>query len=226
MDPAPGNQVQRFWRTWLGVLVGGILAASLPGAPPSEAQPLTTARQVRSLTREEANRHYPVVLRGVVTFRNKDGFFLHDGTEAVFTDEPALADRINPGDFVELAGSTALPDFAPQVNGNRVTVLGAAPLPVPLRPTFEQMVSSELDSQWIEIEGIVHAARLDEGNPAVEVLVSGGNVLARVRSMTSDAAAHLVDSRVRIRGNCGAIYNKKKPVAGSATVRSRHGRDP
>ncbi len=212
MNPALKNEVHRFWRAWFGLLLTGVLAAGLE--PASEAGPLTSAHQVRHLTRGEANRHYPVVLRRVVTFRDNDGFFLHDGSESVATHEPELAGRVHPGDLVELEGTTEAPDFAPQVNALRITVLGQAPLPSPLRPTFEQMASSEFDSQWVEFEGIVHAARVVEGHPAVEVSLSGGSVLVGVWSMSKDVAERLVDSRVRIRGNCGALYNEKNQWLG------------
>lgn len=196
----------------------GVLMAGLTGATPAGSKAslptLTTGREVRHLTREEANRHYPVILRGIVTFRDEEGFFLQDPTEAIGTIEPALCHLVKPGDLVELEGTSEFPDFAPEVEGHRVTILGTVPLPVPLRPSFEQMASTELDSQWIEIEGIVHAARVDEGNAAVEVSLSGGNVVARIFGMPQRAALGLVDSRVRIRGNCGAIYNEKNQWVG------------
>lgn len=207
---------KRFIRACRLIAGLGVAIASLTGAAPAGSGPslptLTTGRQVRHLTREEANRHYPVVLRGVVAFRDADGFFLQDSTEAIATREPALS--VKPGDLVELEGTSEFPDFAPQVAGHHITILGTAPLPVPLRPSFEQMASAELDSQWIEIEGIVHAATADEGNAAVEVSLSGGSVVARVFGMSQRAAVGLVDSRVRIRGNCGAVYNEKNQWVG------------
>ena len=195
-----------------GVMPG--LAGAVPASLKTPMATLTTAKQVRRLTREEADRNYPVVLRGVVTFRDDKGFFLQDSTEAIATNEPALAHLVVPGDFVELSGTTAAPDFAPQIEGDHVTVLGKARLPVPLKPSFEQMASTELDSQWVEVEGIVRAARLDEGHPAVEVSVSGGTVVADLQAMPRRAAADLVDSRVRIRGNCGAVFNDRRQWVG------------
>ena len=197
----------------LGVVIAGSTGATPAGSKPS-LPTLTTGRQVRHLTRAAANRHYPVILRGVVTFRDDDGFFLQDPTEAIGTMEPALSHLVKPGDLVELQGTSEFPDFAPEIEGHHITILGTGPLPVPLRPSFEQMASTELDSQWIEIEGIVHAARADEGNAAVEVSLSGGSVVARVFGMSQRAAVGLVDSRVRIRGNCGAVYNEKNQWVG------------
>jgi len=195
------------------VLMPG-LAGAAPANPNGPLPTLTTARQVRRLTREEANRNYPVVLRGVVTFRDDEGFFLQDSTEAIATNEPALARLASPGDFVELRGTTAAPDFAPQIEGDHLVVLGRTRLPVPLRPSFEQMASTELDSQWVEVEGIVRAARLDEGKTALEVSTGNGRAQALVPAMLLSEGMKLVDSRVRIRGNCGAIYNERNQWVG------------
>jgi PAS domain S-box-containing protein len=213
MKDSGAKRVIRSCRLFVGL---GVVVARLTGAAPAGSGPslptLTTGRQVRHLTRKEANRHYPVILRGVVAFRDADGFFLQDSTEAIATREPALS--VKPGDLVELEGTSEFPDFAPQVAGHHIKILGTAPLPVPIRPSFEQMASTELDSQWVEIEGIVHAARVDEGNTAIEVSLSGGSVVARIFGMLQRAGLGLVDTRVRIQGNCGAIYNEKNQWVG------------
>jgi len=197
----------------LGLAIAGSFGAGPAGSRQS-LPTLTTGRQVRHLTREEANRHYPVILRGIVTFRDDRGLFIQDSTEAIGTREPALSYLVKSGDLVELRGNSESPDFAPQIEGHHIAVLGTAPLPVPLRPSFEQMASTELDSQWVEIEGMVHAARVDEGYAAIEVSLSGGSVVARVFGMSVAAASDLVDSRVRIQGNCGAVYNEKNQWVG------------
>jgi signal transduction histidine kinase/CheY-like chemotaxis protein len=87
-------------------------------------------------------------------------------------------------------------------------------MPRPRRPTFEQMASTELDSQWVEVGGIVHAAVMDEANPALDIAVSGGRILARIPSMSPDAAQNLVDAKVIIRGNCGAVFNDRNQWVG------------
>ena len=97
MNTALENEVYRFWRAWFGVLLGGVLTAGL--APHLEARPLTTVREVRRLSRDEANQHYPVLVRGVVLFRNADSLFFQDSTEAIAV-ETDLARLVGPGDLV------------------------------------------------------------------------------------------------------------------------------
>src|SRR5690348_10281305 len=143
-------------------------------APRAGLPTLTTARQVRRLTRSEGNRGYPVILRGVITFKDQYGFFIQDSTEAISVDSATLAPRAHPGEFIELTGTTAAQGFAPVIEGRHLRVLGSAAMPRPHSPTFEQMASTELDSQWVEVGGIVHAAVVDEANPALDIAVSGG----------------------------------------------------
>jgi signal transduction histidine kinase/CheY-like chemotaxis protein len=200
-------------------LLLGTLGAIAAGEerPVSKAIPpaITTAAQIRRLTRGEANRGYPVSLRGVITFRDDNGFFIQDATEAIAVDTPpALAHQTNPGDLVELQGTTSGQGFAPQVEGTGVRIVGSSRLPVPLRPSFERMASTELDSQWVEVEGIVHAALSDEGNTALDVVVTGRHVLARVPSMPPASAAGLVDATVKVAGNCGAVFNQQNQWVG------------
>ena len=216
----------------IGVLLscGQLAAIAGPTPPQHKPQTFTTAREIRRLTRDEANRGFPVLLHGVVTFRDDDGFFLRDATEAIAVIAPALAHRLRPGDRIALEGKTSAPDFAPQISGTRVNILGTAPMGMALRPTFQQMASTALDSQWIEIEGIVHNTITDEGNTALELSVDGSKVLVRIPSMGPQDAAKLIDAKVSIRGNCGAIYNDKNqwfgvrlyvPDIGQVRIRER-----
>ncbi len=206
------------WRVLLGALALLCLLTTCPGqqlSPNAGLHKFTTARQIRSLSRSEANRGYPVKLRGVVTFRDNEGFFIYDSTEAISVDAPAkLAVSVNPGDLIDLQGSTTDIGFAPEIEATALTVVGTARIGSPLRPTYEEMASMELDSQWVEIEGIVRAVTSDEGNTALVVAVNGGRVLVRVPALSQAAGALLVDAKVVVRGNCGAMFNDRNQWVG------------
>jgi hypothetical protein len=175
---------------------------------------LKTARQIQRLSRSEANKRYPAELRGVITFRDENGFFLRDATGVISVDTAALSGRAKPGDLVIFRWTTVDTGFAPVLSATEIAVLGRSPIGRPLRPTFQQMASTELDSQWISIEGVVHSALLDEDHSAVDVDVGDGRVVARVSSMSAAAAARLVDARVVLQGNCGAIFNERNQWVG------------
>ena len=60
------NTLQR-WRPWL-VLPAIFFVAAVAAAEEAPPRLLTTAAAVRNLTVRQAAQHYPVKLRGVVTF--------------------------------------------------------------------------------------------------------------------------------------------------------------
>jgi hypothetical protein len=92
---------------------------------------IKTAGEIRLLRRAEANRGYPVNLRGVVTFKDKDGFFIRDSTAAISVDAPKLVERIEPGNLVDVWGTTVATGFAPVVEANEITVLEPLRLVLP-----------------------------------------------------------------------------------------------
>src|SRR5580658_8039423 len=78
--------------------------AADPLNPPS----LATVEQVREITPEQADKHYPVHLRGVVTFSdwNADrGMFLQDQTAGIYVGLPT--GDVPVGEEVEVDGTTA-----------------------------------------------------------------------------------------------------------------------
>jgi hypothetical protein len=127
------------------------------------------------------------------------------------------------GQVIELEGFTQCPDFAPQISKARVRVVGAAPMPPVKRLDFDRLATSEEDSQWAEVEGVVHAVVRDEvpvppavdSSVALQVAISGGELLAWVHWMSEAQAARLVDSRVRMKGVVGAIFNKSDEWVGA-----------
>ncbi|PYV23863.1 MAG: hypothetical protein DMG24_12995, partial [Acidobacteria bacterium] len=199
------------------------LASGRVGPPTATSTRLfTQAQQVRDLSAEQANRGYPVRLRGAVTFVDDFGFFFQDATAGIAVMASGRSHDLQAGQFIELEGVTECPDFAPQISKVRIRHLGSIPLPAAKRLTFERLASTEEDSQWAEIEGIVRAVVRDEisvppavdATPALRVAVSGGDVLARVPWMSEAEAARFIDCRVRVRGAVGAIYNQRNMWVG------------
>ena len=180
---------------------------------------LTRVEQVRTLTPAEARRGYPVHLRVLVTYfdRVSPNLFVQDATGAMWVDWPRNAPEPEPGQVIDLQGVTTQQDFAPDIAHPVWRVVGKAPLPQPRRASFEQMASTRLDSQWLEVEGIVRTAEqfADDSRLHLALEVPGGRVivhLAKHHGMTQG----LVDSRVRMHGACGAIFNTENQLVGVA----------
>jgi signal transduction histidine kinase/DNA-binding response OmpR family regulator/PAS domain-containing protein len=142
-------------------------------------------------------------------------FFVQDSTGAIWVDWPRDSPAPEPGQFIELAGVTSQPNFAPDIHHPRWRVLGRGPMPAPRRPSFEQMASTAEDAWWVEVEGIVHSATLDTQFPIqhLSVAVAGGRIDVQVPHQTTPPPG-LVDARVRIRGVCGSRFNAGNQLIG------------
>jgi signal transduction histidine kinase len=122
---------------------------------------LTTVDKVLCLKPEEAERGYPVNLRGVVTcvVQEHNAFIVQDETHAVFvmntSPTAALPKR---GELLEVYGKSDKGSFAPLVRMSHMIVLGAGTLPEPVQPTWDQLMNGSLDDQRVEIRGVVEEA--------------------------------------------------------------------
>lgn len=221
---------------WLPVNVTAaiivILASSGPSglckAPEQGTLPvLTQAAQIRGLTSSEAQRQYPIHLQGVLTFCMPDLrlTFFQDSTAGIYINFLDTPPKARAGDLVEVRGVSGAGFFAPEVEHPEIRVVGKASLPPARRFALEDLLSGEQDSQFVEVRGIVHSARIEsmllahrqEGLPALALIVAShrNKFKAWITGFdrTADYAS-LVDARVAIRGACGALFNEKRQLVG------------
>lgn len=163
---------------------------------------LTSAAAVHGLKREEAQRRFPVRLRGVITsvLREHQAFTIQDASRGLyvvdFSSSRPMQARL--GEFLEVEGVTDPSLFAPVVNAQRVRSLGQGQLPDPVRATWDQLVNGSLDAQYVELQGIV----TDVQTNRLTLRLPGGIIRAEIRL----AGAEVSDLRpfenalVRIRG--------------------------
>ena len=190
-------------------------AAQLP--PQKSGLPLLTrVEQIRNLTQDEANLGYPILVRAVVTYFNPDenDLFIQDSTAGIWVAIGDAKPPIQPGQLVEVEGISGTPDFAPSIYKPRIRVLGQAPLPVARRVTFDRMASTQEDSQWVEIEGIVHNASKQGEALTLDVAAEGGRLNVEFPGFHDAPPTSLVDAKVRIQGVCGAVFNQKNQMTG------------
>jgi response regulator RpfG family c-di-GMP phosphodiesterase len=177
---------------------------------------LTRVEQIRNLTLDEANLGYPVRVRAVVTYFNpaESDLFIQDSTAGIWVAIGDAKPLVQPGQFVEVEGVSTAPDFAPQISEPHIRVLGQARLPVAQRVTFDRMASTKEDSQWVEVEGVVHTATKRGEALILDVAVDGGRVKVEIADFREPLPTFLVDAKVRIHGVCGAIFNRKNQLTG------------
>ena len=183
---------------------------SAPGLPT-----LTTAEQVRELTREQAKRGFPVRLRAVVTYVDfaVGDFFAQDATAGIYVNETDPSLRFQPGELLEIEGITEELDFAPQIARARYRVLGRAPLPRPRKVHLGDLLSTREDSQWVQLEGIVQGVEPGRDHLKLDLVSEGKSLLVSFMDPTG-LDAHLIDTRVRVTGVCAALYNPYNQLIG------------
>ncbi len=185
---------------------GGLLAGSDP------VHQLVEVGQIQSLSKDEAARHLPVRIQGVVTSRAPLSFrylTIQDETRGIFVRQaPTLLSPPNVGEFCELVGYTDAGDFAPIVVAEEVTVLGQGRLPAPARPTWNELINGSMDIQWVEFQGLVTGVKSN----TLALFLPEGKLNVEVGAYSEAQLRALAGSVIRLRGVLFAAWNTNRTV--------------
>jgi len=206
------------WRVLpLLVCVAGMAAQEAPGH-----SLLTSADQVRRLSPEQAALGYPVRIRGVITDDvPAPDFFIQDSTAGIYVEGshiPVFSHLL--GDVVEVEGITGPGKFAPVIRERTVRVLGKGVLPQARLYTFSELATGQLDSQRVQVRGIVRSTSIDrtswhEVTLAMNVASGNGQFKVRVPIDNSEQDfSSWIDSEVLIEGVCGSLFNSERQFLG------------
>jgi signal transduction histidine kinase/DNA-binding response OmpR family regulator len=146
------------------------------------------------------------------------GLFVQDSTGGIWVSLPRRTACPESGQLLDLEATSIQTDFAPDLYQAHWKVLGRSKLPVPWRPTYQQMISTAGDASWVESEGVVQSVYkdLDSGSLRLFIDIKGNRVSVAVWNWEAAAPLDLVDARVRIQGVLGALFNPKNQVIGVA----------
>jgi len=177
---------------------------SAPLRVTSQSLVLTNAEQVHRLSRKEAAAGQPVVIRGVITCALPafGAAVVQDRTAGIYIAHwnSSLGEPPRVGELVEVEGVTDPGQFAPRVDAVRISQLGTGELPLPVHPYWDQLVNGSLDTEFVEMEGIVTTVRTD----GITLLTHGGkiNVLIYGASGATNGVTlkPCEDALVRLRG--------------------------
>jgi diguanylate cyclase (GGDEF)-like protein len=223
LSVATGKNRVDFQFVRLVELVAVLLAmAGTPGQLRGQALPeLTTVRDIRALTPDQAGQGRSVRLRGVVTVFTgwKSSFFFQDATAGISVSRTNDSPEVQPGQWVELRGATGPGMFAPVVIADRVTLLGNGKMPPAQLFGSDELAGGKQDAQWIAIQGIVRSAVVkpiwERSVLVLEIDIGGGNlVTVRVHDFSEDGLGRLPASTVFVRGVCGTVFNDKRQFIG------------
>jgi len=109
---------------------------NLDGSSPQQV--LTSVEEVRRLSREQADRGYPVEIRGVLTCIRPDyhSVVIQDTARGIYAQGVVSGTlQAELGQFWEIEATTRSGAFAPVLQIQRATCLGLARLPEPIHPT-------------------------------------------------------------------------------------------
>ncbi len=179
---------------------------------------LTTAEQVRALSAAEAARHYPVHLRGVVTFFDQKEFlrFLQDDTGGIYfyLSDSQLDPALKPGVLIDFVGHSSQGEYAPIVEPEKIRVLGPGTFPAAKPVGIEQLSSGQEDSQFVEVQGVVRAVRFDQKSKynLIDLAINGDRVTALAGSLPGASNSDLVGSTVTVRGICLSRFNRQRQL--------------
>ena len=180
-----------------------------PDTNSTELPLLASAVEVHRLKREEAQRGYPVKIKGVITsvLPEHQAFTIQDTTRGLYVVDfsESRSDLPRIGELVEIEGKTDSLFFAPVVYASRVVSLGAGVLPEAVRPTWDQLINGSMDAQYVEIQGIL----TDVKSNNVVLFTRDGliNSYVRVNGMEPGDLKPFEDALVRIRGCMFATWN-------------------
>ncbi len=176
---------------------------------------LTQVSDILKLRREEAARHIPVQLRGVVTYSDPDwrNGFIQDKGSAVYVD--LGQNDIRSGQWVELTGETSPGGFAPEVLNSRFKILATTNLPAPAMVDLEDLANGHLDAHWVEMEGVVRRADVQSGHVTLSLMTPKGRFKVILPGFENKPSPdHLIDALVSVQGACTSELNARRQLSG------------
>ncbi len=140
--------------------------------------PLTTVEQVRRLPLHSADQA-PLHLRGTVTYSDSmlEQFFFQDATGGLRSDNISDNLMIESGSFVELTGTATGGGSSPAGAFDQIRLIRPYALPPAVRAQPRDLVSGKLQYQFVQIEGRVQSAALDDSGRLVLMVDSGGRAV-------------------------------------------------
>ncbi len=188
------------------------LAAALLAHAQDAPRLLTTARELRALSADEAKLPHPVRLRAIVTLVEANGTtFLRDETGATFI-RAQTRFQLHSGQRIEVEGDTFPGLYVTGIVPGKVTVLAEGEPPAPLALSYEQLASGQFHYEWIEVRGIVRAVTAMADYSVIKLALGDGAI--ELYPVTSDveSAAPLVDATVRVAGIAAGFINDRRQL--------------
>jgi signal transduction histidine kinase/DNA-binding response OmpR family regulator len=175
--------------------------------------PLTAARQVLQLSPDDAEKGYPVRIRGVITYfySRTNKMIVQDSTGGVFVDTSQMPLSATLGQQVDLQGFTRHGESFSIVTGTALTELNTQQMPEVQAVSLNELAAGKYAYQMVEATGIVRSAIAEtDGRLLLTIATDTGTLNAHVADYDMLVISSLIDSKVRVRGVADTIFNSKR----------------
>jgi len=173
--------------------------------PAQSTTDLTSVGQIRHLTPQGSTTRLTARITGQVTY--VDGlysFFMQDATGGIRVMNPNLETELKRGAWIEVTGDVTRTQTSPVMNGQTIRLLNKATgPPAPFQPSREDLTSSRLQYQFVELRGIVRSATANQESHAhasINLLSLGREINVSIRDVGADDYHRLEDAKISIRG--------------------------
>jgi len=178
---------------------------------------LTSIEQIRRLKDTDIGIPYPFKLKGTMINVTSGGLrgTVRGETEGISistTNEQPAALQV--GDLCEFEGTIQWRQNRPEVSYSRFNVIGRSLLPEPQHPTWNELMNGSVQSQWVEVQGIVIAVQPSSG--FLTLKMPGGDMLMHFSRFDSDIWSRFLNSVVKVRGVATVFISKYNQVDGAA----------
>jgi signal transduction histidine kinase len=182
------------------------------------ADPITSIKEVRTLSRSEALAAKPVELEATVLYSDPAnwGAVIDDGTASCYLSIESDARDLSLGARIRIKGITTQFGLFPHIKSRVLEIIGHSELPEPVEPGVDDLFLPSLDSCWIRVPAIVTG--VESGGIAYTLVVEVfGRELKADLPLVPDAderAAALMQHPVMMTAVAGTIFNSQMQMTG------------
>ncbi|HEY1462366.1 MAG TPA: EAL domain-containing protein [Terriglobales bacterium] len=181
---------------------------------------LTTVTAIRDLDEKQAAQALPLKVTGVITYNDSDWrqIFFQDSTGGIYIKYAGNHASLVQGEKVTITGITNPGDYAPVIIAPKFVDLGKGVLPQHIAVNATDASSGILDSQFVDVNGVVHPLKMNEesGHLTFELYSPFGqiHVYTSPNFVGKDQLPNLVDATVHAQGVFGTIFNSRRQLVG------------
>lgn len=177
---------------------------------------ITTLRQLLDLPIPEAQKHYPLHVRAVVTFYDPyyRTLFVQDETAGSWVYRTFGTNHFSAGQLLEFEGESDAV-FGPAIRPQTVRVIGTAPLPKPYPVTYDRLASGREDAQRVQAQGVIRTMAYRKGYLKLDLVSGSDHIPLYVPNYENEELpTWLIGAQVEAQGVCSMKINDEGQMVG------------